>query len=90
MDFSGTYTMTIAGNDVVTTRAMDVINPATGARFASVPVAGPDELDAAVAAARDALPAWKALGWDGRRERLIAAANAIEQHAELLCRTVHS
>ena len=82
MMFASDYTMTIAGGAVVTARSMDVINPATGTRFASVPVAGPAELDAAVVAAKNALPAWKALGWAGRRELLIAAARAIEAHVD--------
>lgn len=82
MDFASDYTMTIAGRATTTGQVMDVVNPATGQPFAAVPVAGQAELDAAVAAATAALPAWKALGWEGRRERLIAAAKAIEPHAD--------
>ncbi len=86
MDFSAHYTLTINGKPVETATQMDVVNPATGQAFAKVPVAGQAELDAAVDAAKAALPAWKALGWEGRREKLIAAARAIEPHSEELAR----
>ena len=82
MNFASACTMTIAGRAVTTGRLMDVINPATGKPFAAVPVAGADELNAAVDAAQAALPAWKALGWDGRREVLLRAAKAIEPHVD--------
>ncbi len=36
-------------------------NPATGEKLAELPVAGPAEVEAAVAAARAAQPAWGAL-----------------------------
>lgn len=84
MNFATDYTMTIAGQPVETGQTMDVINPATGKPFAKVPVAGADELDQAVAAAKAALPAWKALGWEGRREHLLRAAKAIEPHFDEL------
>lgn len=78
MDFTADYSLTIDGQAVATDRTMDVFNPATGQPFAKVPVAGAAELDQAVAAAKAALAGWKALGWEGRREKLIAAAKAIE------------
>lgn len=84
MNFASDYTMTINGQPVVTVQTMEVINPATGKPFATVPVAGAGELDQAVGAAEAALPAWKALGWDGRRDVLLRAAKAIEPHVDAL------
>ena len=78
MDFTNDYTLTIDGAAVDTATRVDVINPATGKVFASAPCAGQAELDLAVAAATRALPAWKALGWEGRRDLLVKAAKAIE------------
>lgn len=50
---------------------------ATGQPTIEVPVGGRAEIDAAVAAARRALPGWKALGADARRDKLFAVAEAI-------------
>ncbi len=40
---------------------LDVRNPATGERLAHVPMSSAADLDAAVQAAREALPAWRAV-----------------------------
>ena len=82
MDFTNDYTLTIDGAAVDTAKQVDVINPATGKAFASAPCAGQAELDLAVAAAKRALPAWKALGWEGRCDLLVKAAKAIEPHLD--------
>ncbi len=71
MDLSTDYTLTINGDAVHTAELVDVINPATGKPFAKAPKAGQAELDAAVDAAQSALQGWKALGWEGRREKLM-------------------
>src|SRR3954451_14364622 len=59
--------------------ALDVTNPATGEVLARVPLSNAADLDAAVAAAREALPAWRDVSTIGRarklfelRERLVA------------------
>lgn len=82
MDFANEYTLTIDGAAVDTAARIDVVNPATGKAFATAPCAGQAELDRAVDAAKRALPGWKALGWEGRRELLIKAAKAIEPHLD--------
>ena len=41
--------------------ALDVTNPATGDVLARVPLSSQADLDAAVHAAREALPAWRAV-----------------------------
>ncbi len=86
MDLSTDYALTINGKAVRTAEVIDVINPATGKPFAKAPKAGQAELDAAVDAAQSALQGWKALGWEGRRDKLIAAARAIEPYSEEFAR----
>ncbi|KAJ5670848.1 uncharacterized protein N7477_006211 [Penicillium maclennaniae] len=48
-----------------------------------VPVAGREDVDAAVAAAEAALPAWKAVAASERRDIMLNFASLLEQHAEL-------
>ena len=55
---------------------------ATGEVQAEVGLAGPDDVDAAVAAARRAQPAWAALGADGRRTVLLAFADLLDEHRD--------
>src|SRR6266567_873154 len=62
----------------------DVINPATTARLARVTQAGQDDVDAAVAAARKAFPAWSALSGHARARHLYALARAVQKHSRLL------
>ena len=64
--------------------AFDVINPATTAPLARVTQAGQADVDAAVAAARKALPAWSALPGHARARHLYALARAVQKHARLL------
>jgi len=59
-------------------------DPATGAEIGRAPEASVDDLDAAIARARAAQPAWEALGHDGRTEVLLRAADAIDANAEAL------
>ena len=84
------FTMTIGGRSVPAVDSFDVVNPATGAAFARCPLATRGQLDAAVAAARRAAPAWAARSFAGRRdyiERMAAALRAqVEPLAELLTR----
>ena len=62
----------------------DVTNPATAARLARVTQAGPADVDAAVAAARQALDSWSSLSGHARARHLYAVARAVQQHARLL------
>jgi acyl-CoA reductase-like NAD-dependent aldehyde dehydrogenase len=86
LDFLNDYDLTINGRTVATDRRMDVINPATGAAFATAPVARAQELDAAVAAARAAQPGWNALGIGRRRDALISLSKAIVENADAFTR----
>src|SRR2546428_3967212 len=62
----------------------DVINPATTASLARVTQAGAADVDAAVAAARKAFPAWSALSGHARARHLYALARALQRHSRLL------
>ncbi|NBU79663.1 MAG: aldehyde dehydrogenase family protein [Sphingomonadaceae bacterium] len=58
--------MTIDGKAASADNHLDVRNPATGQVFAAVPDAGTAELEAAIAAARNAFPAWRDTPWATR------------------------
>ncbi len=62
----------------------DVSNPATGKTIARVTNGSSADVDAAVAAARAALPAWKGLSGHARARHLYALARAIQKHSRLL------
>ncbi len=69
---------------------LDVVNPATGGVLAQVPLSGAGDLDAAVAAARAALPDWRAVSVIARarklfelRERLIVRSEDMAQSVTL-------
>ena len=59
-------------------------NPASGELLATVAVAGEAEVDAAVQAARAALPAWQALSGFARAKYLYALARQVQKHARRL------
>ncbi|MDQ4501549.1 aldehyde dehydrogenase family protein [Sinomonas sp. ASV322] len=64
----------------------EILDPATGEVVGVAPVAGVAELEAAIAAAEAAQPAWAAAGHEARSAALLAAADAVEAHAEELAR----
>ncbi|HYM59140.1 MAG TPA: CoA-acylating methylmalonate-semialdehyde dehydrogenase [Solirubrobacteraceae bacterium] len=71
-----------------TDELLDVTNPATGEVLARVPLSTPAELDAAVGAARDALPAWRAVAVPERARRLFVLREKLEARREELARSV--
>ena len=62
----------------------DVMNPATGERLARVTQGGERDVDAAVSAARKALPAWRALSGHARARHLYALARTVQRNSRLL------
>ncbi|MGH8968360.1 MAG: aldehyde dehydrogenase family protein [Actinomycetes bacterium] len=62
------------------------VDPATEAVIATVPEAGPTDVDRAVGAATAAAPSWCDLGWAARAAMLRQLAGRIEEHAEDLAR----
>ncbi|KQY50876.1 MULTISPECIES: aldehyde dehydrogenase family protein [unclassified Nocardioides] len=66
----------------------DVINPATEEFIASVPDADVQDVDAAVDAARAALPAWRSLNAEERAAALERLADEISRRSEDLTRLI--
>ncbi|HEX6798796.1 MAG TPA: aldehyde dehydrogenase family protein, partial [Ktedonobacterales bacterium] len=60
------------------------VNPATAQPLIEVAQAGPADVDAAVAAAREAFPAWSALPGHARARYLYAIARQVQKHSRLL------
>ena len=65
---------------------LDVINPATGQVFARCPTAGREELNRAVAAARQAFPAWRDVTYAERAGRIGRFCQSLRDHQEELAR----
>ena len=63
---------------------LDVFNPATGAVIAREPVASAQDVDAAVKAARSALPGWAGKTPGQRADAMLALADAVAAHTDEL------
>ena len=63
-------------------------NPANGALLAQVPLSGAADVDAAVAAAGEALPGWRATPPQARARALFALRDTLDRHREELGRIV--
>jgi malonate-semialdehyde dehydrogenase (acetylating)/methylmalonate-semialdehyde dehydrogenase len=70
------------------TGLLDVVNPATGEVLAKVPLSGRDDLDVAVSAAREALPAWRAVSTIARARKLFELRERLVARSEDLARSV--
>jgi 1-pyrroline dehydrogenase len=70
--------------DAVEGGTMDVLNPATGEMFASVPACTAEDVDRAVEAARKALPGWLDSTPAERAELLLELAGVLDANAEEL------
>ncbi|MGL3823018.1 aldehyde dehydrogenase family protein [Sphingopyxis sp. R3-92] len=81
---SDNLAMTIDGRAVHAAAMIDVRNPATGEVFAQAPDATAADLDAAVAAATRAFPAWRDTPVADRKACLVKAADIIDAHADEL------
>ncbi|MDC0739633.1 aldehyde dehydrogenase family protein [Cognatishimia sp. SS12] len=79
-----TFSLSIGGAPVTTSETFDVINPANGEVAAQVSLGTVKELDAAVAAAKAAFPAWAATPDAERADALNKIADLIEANAEEL------
>lgn len=75
------YRLLINGELVPGDRTMDVINPATESVLAACPRASEAQLNAAVAAAKAAFPAWSATPIDERKRVVNAIADVIQNNA---------
>lgn len=77
MDFEGPFHMTIGGRSVPGASTFDVINPANESVIAQAPDASREDLDAAVAAGREAFPGWAATPIEERRRLIDALGDAV-------------
>ena len=68
---------------------LETVNPATGEVLATFPIHSRREVDAVVAAAREAAVWWAGLGWDGRRIRLLAWKSHLTRYMGRLAQLVH-
>src|SRR6476619_3703938 len=70
------------------TEELDVTDPATGEVLARVPLSTASDLDAAVQAARAALPEWRAVSVIERARRLFELRERLVARQEQLARNV--
>ncbi len=70
--------------DSASGETMEVVNPATGEAIAEVPRGTGEDVDRAVAAAKQALPEWLETTPAERAELLLKLADLIDEHAEEL------
>jgi aldehyde dehydrogenase (NAD+) len=73
-------------SDRASTSTFDSVDPATGEVLATLPVCGPDEVDAAVESARAAQADWAAADPMHRTRVLLRVAALVEEHADELAR----
>src|SRR3954470_20177809 len=79
----GVFGQFIGGRWTEPGETFDVINPATRATLARVSQGAAHDVNAAVAAARAALPGWQALSPHARARWLYALARGVQKHARL-------
>ncbi len=84
------YPMIIAGRDVRSERPIEVRIPYDGAPFATVFAAGPELLEQAVAAARNAAPVMRGLTRDARSSILRRAHALLLERAAAFARAISS
>ncbi|MGP3946634.1 gamma-aminobutyraldehyde dehydrogenase [Streptomyces sp. 6N106] len=73
-----------AFRDAADGRTTEVVNPATGEPYATAPLSGAADVDAAMAAAEAAFPAWRDLVPGERQKALLKIADAFEARADEL------
>ncbi|MEV8148019.1 aldehyde dehydrogenase family protein [Arthrobacter sp. NPDC080073] len=81
-----TYDSLLARITPATGETRIILDPATGTPVGEAPVHTVEDLEAAIAAAAAAQPAWAGLGHDARSAALMKAADAVERSAEELAR----
>jgi acyl-CoA reductase-like NAD-dependent aldehyde dehydrogenase len=82
------FSMTVGSRKVAGREKFAVTNPATGGVVGYAPNASLDDLEAAVAAARAAFPAWAALPDDQRQAACAALAARLGERAEVIAQVL--
>lgn len=73
--------------DAADGRTTEVVNPATGEAYATAPLSGQADVDAAMEAAAAAFPAWRDATPSDRQKALLKIADAFEARADELVAT---
>jgi betaine-aldehyde dehydrogenase len=68
-------------------RTSDIVDPATGEVYATAPLSGPEDVDAAFVAAANAFERWRDTTPSERQRLLLRLADAMEERAEELIAT---
>lgn len=79
-----THNNLVNGHPVPVSKSFEVFNPATGELLGHAPISTLDDVHKAVAAAREAQPAWARMAEQKRKDILLKVAGVLEQHAEYL------
>ncbi|MEU1199398.1 aminobutyraldehyde dehydrogenase [Streptomyces sp. NPDC005813] len=76
----------VGGKDVpaASGATLRLVDPATGLPHGTAPLSGPEDVDAACRAARDALPGWSATTPGQRQTALLRVADALERQADMV------
>jgi malonate-semialdehyde dehydrogenase (acetylating)/methylmalonate-semialdehyde dehydrogenase len=74
--------------DSKSTQILDVVNPATAEVIARVPLSTPDEVKAAIRAAKDAYPEWRETPPLTRARYMFTLKDLMEEHFEELSRVI--
>lgn len=80
------YALIINGKALKTAEYAEVTNPSTGGIAGLMPLASPEQLEQAIAAAKAAFPLWAVKTSDERAKACVAIAEKLEAHAEELAR----
>jgi len=78
----------IDGQLIDSEQRLDIIDPAFGTIYTTVPRASKIDADNAIVAAKTAHPGWAALPLDERRARLTLFADIVKEHADELTRSL--
>jgi len=81
--------MTLATERQTDRQTFDSLEPETGQVYATFPVHTADDVDAAVARAREAATWWVGLGFDGRKQRLDAWRVQIAKRLDEIAEVMH-
>ncbi|WP_370325737.1 aldehyde dehydrogenase family protein [Euzebya sp.] len=82
--------MSTTEHDLSQRKTFESLNPATGEPLATYPVHTAADVDNAVIRARAAASWWRDLGFDGRKDRLLAFKGLIARRSDELTQLVHS
>ena len=82
LDISNGFFNTVNGKLTSTDTTRHGINPANGKPNPEVPVSTQQDVNYAVAAAKEAFKTWSKMSWDERKKAVLDFADALEQHTD--------